>query len=137
VHSVARQAAHLDDVQDGLAAKFSIPYCVARALGEGPPRVADFARLDPGTRERARQVTVVVDDSLPRFGAVLAAGGRELARVPCPRGGPDRPAAPGDLAAKLTDLAGDRLDGVLDDLGAPAARAARAAGLVGPARSDA
>jgi 2-methylcitrate dehydratase PrpD len=130
VHPVARQAAHLDDVEDGLAAKFSIPYCVARALAEGPPRVADFARLDAGTRERARQVTVVIDESLPRFGAVVTAGGRELARVPCPQGAPERPAAPGDLAAKLADLAGDRLDGVLEDLAAPAARAAQAAGLL-------
>jgi 2-methylcitrate dehydratase PrpD len=130
VHPVARQAAHLDEVQDGLAAKFSIPYCVARALTDGPPRVADFAGLDAGTRERARQVTVVVDEALPRFGAVVAAGGRELARVPCPQGAPERPAAPGDLAAKLSDLAGGRLDGALDDLTVPAARVAQAAGLV-------
>ena len=34
-----------------------------------------------------------------------------------------------DLAAKLADLAGDRLDGLLDDLDAPAARAVDAAGL--------
>ncbi|MGZ4166693.1 MAG: MmgE/PrpD family protein [Solirubrobacteraceae bacterium] len=130
VHPVARQAAHLDDVHDGLAAKFSIPYCVTHALTHGPPGVRDFEALDPGMRERARQVTVVVDESLPRFGAVLAVAGRELARVPCPQGAPERPAASGDLAAKVADLAGDRLDGILDDLAAPAAGAAEAAGLV-------
>ena len=130
VHPIARQAAHLDDVHDGLAAKFSIPYCVTHALTHGPPRVRDFEELDTGTRERARQVTVVVDESLPGFGAVLTAAGRELARVPCPQGAPERPAAAGDLAAKLADLAGDRLDGILDDLAAPAAGAAEAAGLV-------
>jgi hypothetical protein len=92
--------------------------------------VGDFESVDADTRERARQVTVVVDASLPRFGAVLSAAGHELSRVPCPQGAPERPAAPADLAAKLADLAGDRLDGILDDLGAPAARAAEAAGLL-------
>jgi 2-methylcitrate dehydratase PrpD len=129
VHPVARQAAHLDDVEDGLAAKFSIPYCVARALAHGPPRVGDFTALDPETRERAAGVRVAVDEALPEFGAVLSIGGRELARIPCPRGAPERPASAADLAAKLADLAGDRLDGVLDDLDAPAARVLDAAGL--------
>ncbi|HEX3690388.1 MAG TPA: MmgE/PrpD family protein [Solirubrobacteraceae bacterium] len=129
VHPVARQAAHLDDVDDGLAAKFSIPYCVAHALIHGPPRVGDFSALDPATRERSAGVSVVLDESLPEFGAVLSAEGRELARVRCPQGAPERSAAPADLVAKLADLAGDRLDGVLDDLDALAARALDAAGL--------
>jgi 2-methylcitrate dehydratase PrpD len=129
VHPVARQAAHLDDVQDGLAAKFSIPYCVSHALVHGAPRVQDFAVVDAQTRERAARVSVVVDGSLPEFGAVISAGDRELARIQCPQGAPERPASPASLAAKLSDLAGDRLDGVLDNLEAPAARALDAAGL--------
>ncbi len=129
VHPVARQAAHLDDVGDGLEAKFSIPYCVSHALLYGPPGVADFSALDADTRERAALVRVVVDESLPDFGTVLSADGRELARVGCPQGAPERPASPADLAAKLSDLTGRRLDGVLDDLDAPAARALDAAGL--------
>jgi 2-methylcitrate dehydratase PrpD len=137
VHPVARQAAHLDEVSDGLAAKFSIPYCVAHALVHGPPRVGDFAALDPETLERSAGVSVVVDESVPEWGAVLSAGGRELARIPCPRGAPERPASPADLAAKLADLAGDRLDGILDDLDVPAAGALDAPGLrvvAGPGR---
>jgi 2-methylcitrate dehydratase PrpD len=133
VHTVARQAAHLDEVEDGLAAKFSIPYCVAHALWHGPPGVGDFGALDGETRERAALVRVVVDDALPEWGAVLNVDGRELARVGSPKGSPERPASAADLAAKLSDLAGDRLDGVLDDLGAPAARALDAAGLRGGA----
>jgi 2-methylcitrate dehydratase PrpD len=129
VHPTARQAAHLDDVQDGLAAKFSIPYCVSHALVHGPPRVHDFAAVDAETRERAARVSVVVDGSLPEFGAVISTGDRELARVQCPQGAPERPASPAALAAKLSDLAGDRLDGILDDLDAPTARALDAAGL--------
>lgn len=85
VHPVARQAAHLDDVQDGLAAKFSIPYCVSHTLAHGPPGVHDFAALDEETRERSARVSVTVDESVPEWGAVLSAGGGELARIPCPR----------------------------------------------------
>jgi 2-methylcitrate dehydratase PrpD len=129
VNPVARQAAHLDDVEDGLAAKFSIPYCVAHALVHGPPGVRDFAALDAGTRQRAARVSVVVDESIPEWGAALSVGGRDLARVPCPRGAPERPASAEDLAAKLSDLVGERLDGILDDPAAPAARALDAAGL--------
>jgi 2-methylcitrate dehydratase PrpD len=129
VHPVARQAAYLDDVQDGLSAKFSIPYCVAHTLVHGPPGVHDFAAADPRVRERARLVAVEVDASLPEFGAVLTAGGAEIARVSCPRGAPSRPAEASDLAAKMADLAGERLDGILDDPGVPAATVLGAAGL--------
>ena len=129
VHPVGRKAAYLDDAQDGLSAKFSIPYCVAHTLLHGPPGVHDFAAVDERVRERSRRVGVDVDPSLPQFGAVLTAGGEELARAACPRGAPERPAGASDLAAKVCDLAGERLDGVLDDRGAPAATVLAAAGL--------
>jgi 2-methylcitrate dehydratase PrpD len=129
VHPVARQAAHLDAVGDGLSAKFSIPYCVAHTLLSRPPRVRDFTVLDAETAERAALVEVGVDDSLPPFGAVLIVRGVELARVPCPRGAPDRPATASQLAEKVTELAGDRLAGVFADLDAPAALAIDAAQL--------
>jgi 2-methylcitrate dehydratase PrpD len=129
VHPVARQAAHLDAVEDGLEAKFSIPYCVAHTLLSGPPHVRDFTALDAETVERAAQVGVCVDESLPQFGAVLVVDGAELARRPCPIGAPDRPATPSQLAEKVTDLAGDRLQGLFADLDAPAALALDAAGL--------
>jgi 2-methylcitrate dehydratase PrpD len=129
VHPRARQAAHLDTVSDGLSAKFSIPYCVARTLGHGPPRVRDFAAVDPAAADGARVISVTVDDALPEFGAVLAASGKPIARVEYPSGAPERPVAASQLASKLADLAGDRLDGLLADLDAPAADALRAAGL--------
>jgi hypothetical protein len=65
----------------------------------------------------------------------LTLAGRELARVPCPRGAPQWPATAADLAAKMEDLAGDRLYGVLDDLDAPPDGALRAAGLLVDAAS--
>ncbi len=128
VHPLARQAAHLDDVTDGLSAKFSIPYCVARTLLSGPPGVGDFAAVDDAAGERAAGVAVVVDDRLPAFGAVLTAGGTELAQVPCPRGAPERPISLSELEDKVSSLAGD-LTGILADRTAPAAVVLAAAGL--------
>ena len=129
VHPVARQAAHLDAVNDGLSAKFSIPYCVAHTLIHGPPGVRDFASLDGAARDRARSISVTVDDSLPEFGAVLSAKTGELARVSCPRGAPERPVTEAELATKLADLTGNRLDGVFDDPDASAGTVLEAAGL--------
>ena len=137
VHPIGRQAAYLDDVQDGLSAKFSIPYCVAHTLMHGPPGVHDFAAVDDRVSERSRLVGVDVDPSLAEFGAVLTVGGEELARLSCPRGAPERPAEASDLAAKIRDLAGERLDGVLDDRGVPAATVLAAAGLRSPASASA
>jgi 2-methylcitrate dehydratase PrpD len=128
VHPLARQAAHLDDVTDGLSAKFSIPYCVARTLLSGPPGVRDFAAVDDAAGERAAGVAVVVDDRLPAFGAVLTAGGMELAHVPCPRGAPERPVSLSELEDKVSNLAGD-LTGILADRTAPAGVVLAAAGL--------
>jgi 2-methylcitrate dehydratase PrpD len=127
IHPVARQAAHLDAVETGLEAKFSIPYCVAHTLSRGAPRRRDFAGVDPVVCELAGSVRLELDAGLPEFGAVLVADGAELARVAGPGGSPTRPASPSDLAAKVEDLGGSRLDGVLDDLDAPAAGALAAA----------
>jgi 2-methylcitrate dehydratase PrpD len=129
VHPRARQAAHLDAVSDGLAAKFSIPYCVAYTLRHGPPGVRDFGSIDPATAQLAEQIAVTLQDTLPEFGAVLMAGERELVRVDAPAGSPERPVTAAQLAAKLAELAGQRLDRVLDDLAAPALGALTAAGL--------
>jgi 2-methylcitrate dehydratase PrpD len=129
VHPVARQAAHLDAVTDGLSAKFSIPYCVARTLLSGPPGVGAFSALEREASDGSSLVEVVVDDRRPRWGAVLTAGGAELAEVPCPRGAPERPVSAAELADKVRDLAGDRLEGVLDDRSAPAGVAVAAVGF--------
>ena len=129
VHPLARQAAHLDAVSDGLSAKFSIPYCVAHTFMFGAPRVRDFAAVDPDVLARAELVSVEVDESLPKFGAVLTESGGELARVEAPKGSPERPIDASELAEKVSDLAGGRLDGLLDDLERPASDVRTAAGL--------
>jgi 2-methylcitrate dehydratase PrpD len=129
VHPRARQAAHLDQVADGLSAKFSIPYCVAYTLVHGPPGVRDFTGVNATVGERARLVRVTVDEALPEFGAVLRVDGEEVSRVEWPRGAPDRPVTQPELRGKLVDLAGDRLAGLLDELDRPASAAVDAAGL--------
>jgi 2-methylcitrate dehydratase PrpD len=129
VHPTARRAAHLDLVEDGLEAKFSIPYCVAHTITRGAPSVDDFVTLDRDVVAKSLRVEVDLDDALPEFGTVLSSSGHELARVSAPAGSPERPVSPAELAEKIHALAGDRLDGSLDDLGAPAASALTAAHL--------
>jgi 2-methylcitrate dehydratase PrpD len=129
VHPVARQAAHLDAVSDGLSAKFSIPYCVAHTFLQGPPGVSDFISIDETVSDAARSVSVTVDESLPEFGAVLTSAREQLVRIDCPRGAPDQPLAEAELEAKIASLAGERLLEALNDLARPAADALQAADL--------
>jgi 2-methylcitrate dehydratase PrpD len=129
VHPLSRQAAHLDAVGDGLSGKFSIPYCVAFTLRHGAPRVRDFDGFDAETAAASGRVSVRIDRSLPEFGAVLSTAGRELARVSCPRGAPERPVSRDELATKVTDLAGPELAAAVADLERPAAEVLEAARL--------
>jgi 2-methylcitrate dehydratase PrpD len=121
VHPVARRAAAYDDVADGLQAKFSIPYLVAHVALRGEPDPSSFERVDDEVRELARtRVSLVTDEALAEAEAVVAVGGAEVARVRAARGSPERPMSADELAAKCEMLAGDALDGLLDDRSAPA-----------------
>jgi 2-methylcitrate dehydratase PrpD len=121
VHPVARRAAAFDEVVDGLQAKFSIPYLVAFVALHGEPDPGSFDAVDPAVQELARgRVTLTTDDGLGESEAVLAVGGEEVARVEHSRGSPERPMSAAELADKCRMLAGDRLDGLLDDRDAPA-----------------
>jgi 2-methylcitrate dehydratase PrpD len=121
VHPRARQAAALDDVADGLEAKFSIPYLTAFTLLYGPPDVASFDVVDDRARALAREaISIRVDDSLLEMETRLEVAGAEVARVEHALGSPDRPLDDGALAQKVHALAGERLDGALDDLDRPA-----------------
>ncbi|MFL5838306.1 MAG: MmgE/PrpD family protein [Solirubrobacteraceae bacterium] len=126
VHPLARAAAAVDVPEDGLQAKFSLPYLVAFALERGAPGVDDFAGV--GEVDLAR-VTVAVDPGLGEQEAVLSAGGEEVARVTFALGSPERPMGAEQLAAKVHDLARDRLDAVLDEPERPAGEVLEAAGL--------
>jgi 2-methylcitrate dehydratase PrpD len=121
VHPVARRAAGYDEVEDGLQAKFSIPYLVAFVARRGEPEPASFDGVDERVQELARErVRVRTDDRLGETEAVLIVDGQEVARVEASRGSPERPMTADQLAAKCRLLAGDALDGILDDPDAPA-----------------
>ncbi len=131
VHPRAGQAAPYDDVEDGLKAKFSIPYTVSYTLLYGPPlEPACFQAVDAQARQlAARRITVRLDDSLPETGAALALGSEELARVQWASGSPANPMSDDQLAAKRGRLAGARLDGLLDDPATSAREALAASAL--------
>lgn len=124
VHPVSRRAAALDDVTDGLQAKFSIPYCTAWSLRHrrAPSRLEDFAGVDPVVRGDAHRLRVVTDPALAESEAVLLtetpAGVVEVARVDAALGSPQRPMGDAQLAGKVRALTGDGLDGVLEVPGA-------------------
>jgi 2-methylcitrate dehydratase PrpD len=121
VHPVARRAASYDEVADGLQAKFSIPYLVAYVVLRGEPEPASFDGVDADVQALAcDRVRLTVDEGLRQAEAVLALDGEEVARVPASRGSPEAPMSAGELAAKCRMLAGERLDGLLDDRDAPA-----------------
>ncbi len=131
VHPLSLQAAaYGPDVEDGLQAKFSIPYLTAYTLLHGPPSLASFAAVDPEARRRAGSVEVHTDRSLLESEARLSAAGEEIARVEAALGSPRRPMDGDALAAKVRDLAEDRLDGVLDDPDRAAAEVATDSGLL-------
>ena len=120
-HPVSRQAAGYDDVETPLQAKFSIPYTTAYTLLHGGPRVDAFDALDDATRRLASRIEVRTDRALGESEFALFAGDEELARVDAARGSPEHPLGVDELRAKVHDLAGDRLDGALDDAARPAA----------------
>jgi hypothetical protein len=80
-----------------------------------------FDGVDPDVQALARErVRLTTDEGLRQAEAVLVLRGEEVARVPASRGSPEAPMSADELAAKCRLLAGERLDGLLDDPGAPA-----------------
>jgi len=129
VHPISIAAASYGEPEDGLQAKFSIPYLVAYTLLHGPPSVESFAQLDATALAGVARVEVRTDRSLLESEARLAADGRELARVEAALGSPARPMSSDQLARKVRSLSGGRLDGALDDPDRPAGELLEAAGL--------
>jgi hypothetical protein len=90
--------------------------------------VDDFGAVDEPARALARRIEVRVDPALAEMEARLETGGAHAA-VAWPHGSPAQPMDAAALRAKVHDLAGDRLHGVLDDVSAPAGAVVAAAGL--------
>jgi hypothetical protein len=76
----------------------------------------------------ARAIELRLDPRLDEMEAHVAAGKSE-ARVRSPLGSPGRPMDAAALRDKVHELAGERLEGVLDDSARPAADVLAAAGL--------
>jgi 2-methylcitrate dehydratase PrpD len=132
VHPVSRQAAAYGPrPADGLQAKFSIPYLTAFTLLHGPPRVESFDEVDPDACALAERIEVRTDRGLLESECVLAADGREVARVTAALGSPERPMDGHALRAKVTDLAGPGLAEALDNRERPAGELLELAGLSG------
>lgn len=131
VHPRARQAAPYDDVEDGLAAKFSIPYTAAYALLHGPPREpASFRAVDHQVRRLASErVRVRLDDSMPETGALLEIAGSEPVMVEWATGSPAAPMSDVQLADKLRRLAGVRFERILGEEALPVAHVLAVTGL--------
>jgi 2-methylcitrate dehydratase PrpD len=64
VHEYVPAVMHVDLPQDGYAAKFSIPYCVAGALRDGGVTLATFAHVDRELVDLGRKVKVTVHPDL-------------------------------------------------------------------------
>ncbi len=131
VHPVSLQAAAVGPTpEDGLQAKFSIPYLTAFTLLHGPPSVASFATVDAEAARRAGAIEVRSDSRLLESEAVLLdAEGAEIARVEAAIGSPERPLHEHALARKVEGLGGGRLLGALDDPARPARELLDLAGL--------
>jgi 2-methylcitrate dehydratase PrpD len=121
VHPVSLQAAAVNDVTDGLQAKFSIPYLTAYSYLRGAPAVSSFARVDEAARRLARDIRVVTDDRLDESEAVLVIGDQRVATVKAAVGSPARPMTAPQLAAKVKDLGAETVVAVMDDPQRPVA----------------
>ncbi|MGZ8667078.1 MAG: MmgE/PrpD family protein [Solirubrobacterales bacterium] len=115
VHPLSLQAASIEVPADGLEAKFSIPYLTAHTLLHGAPGLGSFAAVEPDAARLVARVEVRADRALGVSEAVLEVDGEEAARVQAARGSPGRPLDPAGREAKRRSLAGERLDGALED----------------------
>jgi 2-methylcitrate dehydratase PrpD len=132
VHPVSLQAAAYGPrPEDGLQAKFSIPYLTAFTLLYGAPRVESFDRVEQDACALAERIEVRTDRGLLESECVLEADGDEVARVEAALGSPQRPMDAEALRDKVVGLAGERLADALDDLDRPAAELLELAGLAG------
>lgn len=98
------------------AAKFSVQYCVARALADGSVKIADFdaARIaEPDMRRLMRQTTVRLDreldarvpQQLPSRVRLLLQDGRTVEQtILDAKGDPEAPLTHAELTAKFLDL---------------------------------
>lgn len=120
VPPVSLQAAWVKDPADGLQAKFSIPYLTGFALLYGAPDTVSFGAVDETARKLAGKIVVNSDAEMTDSELLLTVDGGNRFSVDAALGSPQRPMTAKALAAKRRGLAGERLEGALDDLERPA-----------------
>ena len=98
------------------AAKFSVQYCVARALLDGGLRLGDFTDeriAEPAARDLMARIAVRLDPTLdaryprefPAEVRLFLRDGRAVsALVASPKGDPENPLTPDELAAKFRGM---------------------------------
>jgi 2-methylcitrate dehydratase PrpD len=129
VPPVSLQAAWVQMPADGLEAKFSIPYLTAFALLHGAPDIASFGGVDEAASVMAEKITVRSDAEMTDSEVLLAIAGERRFPVEAALGSPQRPMTREALATKRRSLAGERIEGALDDLQRPAAELLEALGI--------
>jgi 2-methylcitrate dehydratase PrpD len=122
---VSLQAAWVKEPRDGLQAKFSIPYLTAFSLLRGAPDTQSFESVDGAAKGLGERVGVSSDATMSDSEVLLAIDGADF-RVAAALGSPQRPMGDQELAEKRRGLAGERLEGALDDLDRPAAELLKA-----------
>lgn len=109
-----RRIAYLDRpwVHEGLAAKFSIQYCVAAALLNGKVGLNDFSAdsiARPETQAAMKKVRITANSDLGEFGSeviVRNLDGKQISsKLAKARGSPDFPLSEGELLQKFADCA--------------------------------
>ncbi len=107
---------------NGIEAKFSMPYILARALADGAlvlDTFTDVAAAEPGIRQVAERIVMELDTGLVETAAggrpadvtVVLRDGRQLhRRMDHSRGRPQKPMTPAELREKFDACAGRALD---------------------------
>jgi len=101
----------------GLEGKFSVEYCIARALVDGKLELNDFtdSRVnDPVIRDVIEKINITIDEGIPFFATkidVELAGDQKLSkRIELPRGYPNNPLEQSEITNKFRDCAGSVLN---------------------------
>lgn len=127
VHPISLQAAGQPaDVDDGLQAKFSIPYTVALALLRGAPTRASFEAVDPAIRSLAQGIVVETDQDLDPNACIMewSADGGQSGRIVIdhPRGSAGAPLSDQGLDDKIVALGAVSLGPLFAEPGVRAGR---------------
>ncbi|MEE8414294.1 MAG: MmgE/PrpD family protein, partial [Dehalococcoidales bacterium] len=116
VPSILGRESSRPEPQTGVEGRFSLAYCLSRALIKGKPKISDFTDesvKDPDTRRLMGKVKFVVEeqdrlDSVFGYQEIILTmndGNKYNCRVDHPKGEPQNPQTPEEFEAKYMDCA--------------------------------